>query len=1117
VLISSGAVAYLGAFVAKFRDNCISDWVAQCHVKEIPCSSDIKLFNVLGDAVLTRKWVIEGLPNDSFSIDSAIIISKSRRWPLMIDPQNQANKWIKNMEKDNKLVVFKQTDDYARLLENAITFGAPCLLENVGEDIDPSLEPLLLKQVFRKGNTKMIRFGDSEIEYSDGFRFYITTKLRNPHYMPEVSTKVTLLNFMITPEGLEDQLLGIVVEKEKPELEEERSRLVVTSAENARKLKEIEDEILQVLATSGAAILDDQKAIEILSASKVVSNDIEEKQRQAEKTTKEIDVTRMGYKPVAFHSSVLFFCIADLCQIDPMYQYSLAWYILLFKKGIASSEFSPVLATRIHNLNDTFTYMLYANICRSLFEKDKLLFAFLMNCRLFQSSGRVSPAHWRFLITGGLDIEKALPANPCKWLDKKSWAELNRLTEQGEEFKPIVADFGKHANEWLAYYESAEPHLAALPGALDESLDRFKKMMILRCLRSDKLIPAFREYVKNMLGAQYIEAPPFDLAGAYKDSNNVSPIIFILSPGADPMGAFKKFAGDNGYADRYESISLGQGQGVIAEKMIEKAIRSGHWVVLQNCHLYTTWMKELERICEEVNPTQAHPNYRLWCTSYPSADFPVAILQNGVKLTTEPPKGLRANLLNSYYRDPISDEKFFTNCKKSRELKNLVFSLCFFHALVQERCNFGPLGWNIPYGFNDSDMQISVRQLQMFLNESGAIQYKALRYLTGECNYGGRVTDDWDRRCLNNNLMRFYIPDLHNESFCLAEGYPLPPEGPVQSYIEYIKALPIAVKPDAFGLHSNADITKDKKETGEILLSVLNTEARSGGGGANDKTTMLSDLASDILRRLPPRFDTDLVQANYPVVYNESMNTVLGQECIRYNKLTDLIRSSLENLKKALVGEVVMSSDLETVSDDMFNGLLPVLWAGASYPSLKPLGGYITDLLARLKFLNDWIVHEPPSVYWISGFFFTQSFLTGALQNYARKHKIAIDEVGFDFEFMDTDTDDGKIAKPSDGIYCRGLFIEGARWDYAKRCLGESEPKVLFTPCPIIWFKPCKVDDIVKVPHYVAPVYRTTARRGVLSTTGHSTNFVLPLRVPSDQPEQHWILRGVALVTMLND
>ena len=265
---------------------------------KISCSQDFSLSKTLGEAIKIRAWNIAGLPTDAFSIDNGVIVDNARRWPLMIDPQGQANKWVKNSERERNLQVVKLTQpDYMRTLENCIQFGTPVLIENVGEELDPSLEPLLLKQTFKQGGVWCIKLGDNTIEYSSDFRLYITTKLRNPHYLPELSTKVTLLNFMITPQGLEDQLLGIVVAKERwvglsycsgwgfdcpvcrPELEEERNSLIVQSAANKKQLKEIEDKILETLSSSEGNILEDETAIQILDSSKVLSNEISKKQK----------------------------------------------------------------------------------------------------------------------------------------------------------------------------------------------------------------------------------------------------------------------------------------------------------------------------------------------------------------------------------------------------------------------------------------------------------------------------------------------------------------------------------------------------------------------------------------------------------------------------------------------------------------------------------------------------------------------------------------------------------------------------------------------------------------------------------------------------------------------
>jgi dynein heavy chain len=297
--------------------------------------------------------------------------------------------------------------------------------------------------------------------------------------------------------------------------------------------------------------------------------------------------------------------------------------------------------------------------------------------------------------------------------------------------------------------------------------------------------------------------------------------------------------------------------------------------------------------------------------------------------------------------DPVNDPSFFNGCTRPGPFHKLLFGLCFFHAFVQERLKFGPLGWNVPYQFSAPDFVISARQLLMFLNEfPDMMPLKALRYLTGECNYGGRVTDAHDRRTLMSILAVFYTDATLDDDYKFSPSglYYAPPDGSHEEQMMFIRNLPITAAPEVFGLHANADITKDQQETDLMLDSILSMQGASGSTGGVSREALLTELAADIDRRVQPVFDIEAARYKYPVDYYESMNTVLTQELVRFNWLLEVVHASLKNLQKALKGLVLMSGDLEAVGNAMFDGKVCV-------PALRPpcaAGPPAASLLAAL-------------------------------------------------------------------------------------------------------------------------------------------------------------------------
>ncbi|RLN86374.1 hypothetical protein BBJ28_00005009, partial [Nothophytophthora sp. Chile5] len=339
--------------------------------------------------------------------------------------------------------------------------------------------------------------------------------------------------------------------------------------------------------------------------------------------------------------------------------------------------------------------------------------------------------------------------------------------------------------------------------------------------------------------------------------------------------------------------------------------------------------------------------------------------------------------------------------------------------------------------------------------------------------------------------------------------------------------------PEVFGLHDNANISTAIAETSLLLESALSLQPRgaSGGGGGGGAVKswdeVLDETAREIAAKLPPLFDLEKAELAFPVAYSESMNTVLTQELGRFNRLLALLQTSLVEIQKALKGLVVLSAELEAMGNSMVNGHVPARWTAVAYPSLKPLGSWVTDFLARLAFLQSWLTQgAAPPVFWISGFFFTQAFITGTQQNYARKHKLPIDQVGYDMLVLSQAA--AELSQPAeDGAFVDGLFLEGARWDARSHTLTESRPRELHVPLPVLHLLPKARDQIEAIEDtdpkgtahvYLCPVYKTSKRQGTLSTTGHSTNFVMSVRLPmsAQHRQKHWIRRGVALLTQLD-
>eukprot|EP00767_Chilomastix_cuspidata_P003405 gnl/Chilomastix_cuspidata/3528.p1 GENE.gnl/Chilomastix_cuspidata/3528~~gnl/Chilomastix_cuspidata/3528.p1 ORF type:complete len:4397 (+),score=382.77 gnl/Chilomastix_cuspidata/3528:1904-13192(+) len=1191
IILAAGIIAYLGAFTMKYRSALIKHWKDCMSVLNIPFNPDFSLTDSLISDTVMQNWHAKKLPPDPLSEENAIIATKGLRWPLFIDPQDQASAWIKALETPNGLKIIKPTDsDFLRTLEHAIRLGHPVLMENIGEMIDPSLDPVLTRQTTKQGGRLMLRLGDSDVEYNPEFRFYLVSRLSNPQWSPETQVKVSVINFTVTNDGLDDQLLSLVVQKERPDLEEKRTQLIQSMADDQSQLKDLENKILFELSSSKGNVLDNEVLIKTLTESKKTAETITERVKMSQKMEKEINLARSRYVPVASRGSVLFFCISDMSNADPMYQFSLDYFSQLFINVIDNTPKSDVLQQRIDMLMKVLVSSVFKNICRGLFEKDKLAFSFLISTRISQREGDITKDEWDLFIRGlasadsilsGVadedENEKVSKEPPHTSFSKDGWKIIQALSYIGvAKLRMVAESITENPMEWVQWLKNPVPSTGSF-ACPTKGLSYFHQLIILRALYPQVLPDFIPFFVSETLGSEFIEPPPLDLAAALADSAPHIPLIFILSTGADPFEELQKLGKKEDQEIR--TVSLGQGQGPVAESAMISATANGSWVFLQNAHLAASWMNRLEQLVESLSGSgpkrqltvPPHKNFRLWLSSMPTPIFPPLVLRQAVKMTTQPPQGIKANLLRAFAQ--ISEDDWDSS-PQPIAFRRLLFSLSFFHSILQERKRFGPQGWNIPYDFSDSDFRVSVQTLQMFLEEPGYIPWDALRHVTAEIHYGGRVTDAWDRRLLHTLLDGYYKTiSAENVEFLFSEsGTYRAPDGNItfSEMLRVINALPPTETPEVFHMDPFAEITykeqmaksfmerllvialdpveKKSDEAAEVPPEEEGNEAEGAPGEAlevlpldeaevatvslpvldisSDQTGQSQDayvdhMANLLLERLPKQMSEEEEACETAFVTTESgllssLSVVLRQEIARFNNLLATIERTLKNLRLAIKGFVIMSADLESVFTALYVGKVPKMWEDAAYPSLKPLGSWFTDLQQRVSFLRKWLTEGLPKSFWISGFFFPQGFITGVLQTYSRRHRVPIDTLSFKFRITKVfEPEDLTEDSPDDGVFVHGIFIDAGCWDLKEDKLVRAGTQ-LTDRLPLLHFIP--VPDFVRSEaDYAAPLYKTGARAGTLSTTGHSTNHIMPIDLPTDMPVDFFIRQGTALLCQLNN
>uniref|UniRef100_A0A2K6N2V0 Dynein axonemal heavy chain 17 n=1 Tax=Rhinopithecus bieti TaxID=61621 RepID=A0A2K6N2V0_RHIBE len=1104
VLLISAFVSYVGYFTKKYRNELMEKfWIPYIHNLKvpIPITNGLDPLSLLTDDADVATWNNQGLPSDRMSTENATILCNTERWPLIVDAQLQGIKWIKNKYSSELKAIRLGQKSYLDVIEQAISEGDTLLIENIGETVDPVLDPLLGRNTIKKG--KYIKIGDKEVEYHPKFRLILHTKYFNPHYKPEMQAQCTLINFLVTRDGLEDQLLAAVVAKERPDLEQLKANLTKSQNEFKIILKELEDSLLARLSAASGNFLGDTALVENLETTKHTASEIEEKVVEAKITEVKINEARENYRPAAERASLLYFILNDLNKINPIYQFSLKAFNVVFEKAIQRTTPASEVKQRVINLTDEITYSVYMYTARGLFERDKLIFLAQVTFQVLSMKKELNPVELDFLLRFPF---KAGVVSPVDFLQHQGWGGIKALSEM-DEFKNLDSDIEGSAKRWKKLVESEAPEKEIFPKEW-KNKTALQKLCMVRCMRPDRMTYAVKNFVEEKMGSKFVEGRSVEFSKSYEESSPSTPIFFILSPGVDPLkdvealGKKLGFTIDNG---KLHNVSLGQGQEVVAEDALDVAAETGHWVILQNIHLVARWLGTLDKKLERYS-TGSHEDYRVFISAEPAPSpethiIPQGILENAIKITNEPPTGMHANLhkaLDLFTQDTLE------MCTKEMEFKCILFALCYFHAVVAERRKFGAQGWNRSYPFNNGDLTISINVLYNYLEANPKVPWDDLRYLFGEIMYGGHITDDWDRRLCRTYLAEYIRTEMLEGDVLLAPGFQIPPNLDYKGYHEYIDENLPPESPYLYGLHPNAEIgflTVTSEKLFRTVLEMQPKETDSGAGTGVSREEKVKAVLDDILEKIPETFNMAEIMAK--AAEKTPYVVVAFQECERMNILTNEMRRSLKELNLGLKGELTITTDMEDLSTALFYDTVPDTWVARAYPSMMGLAAWYADLLLRIRELEAWTTDFAlPTTVWLAGFFNPQSFLTAIMQSMARKNEWPLDKMCLSVEVTKKNRED-VTAPPREGSYVYGLFMEGARWDTQTGVIAEARLKELTPAMPVIFIKAIPVDRMETKNIYECPVYKTRIR---------GPTYVWTFNLKTKEKAAKWVLAAVALL-----
>lgn len=863
-LLSAAFLAYIGYFNQTYRQMLVESWQDRLHEMKVPTKKNINLIEYLSTPSERLDWQAKHLPVDELATENAIMIQRFNRYPLVIDPSGQAVTFLMKAYADRKILRTSFLDDaFLKHLESALRFGNALLVEDV-ENLDPILNSVLNREISKTGGRVMITLGDKEIDYSPSFTIFLSTRDASSRFAADLCSRVTLVNFSVTPSSLTLQCLSKVLQAERPDISRSRSDLLKLQGEFRVRLRHLEESLLNALNAVKGNILDSEEIITSLETLKQEAAEVMQKMADSETVMGEVTAVSESFRPFAAACSSIYFSLEKLADVHFLYQFSLPFFLQIVDRLLfppSGTVVVPQLAEekdpmrRLALLTAQLFTLSYTRVSRALLNDDHVPFGM----RLAQIALADANLHgWRaiddveleFFMKGstfGLGASRSTgEAAPLAGLpnelgltrvQKVALAEMVKLPA----FARFVAHITSSANlhQWQRFLhahgggqseDGSEADVQVPTGwEVDASAPRhvalFHALLVSKVLRADRVPSLSAQFVSAVFGDSFLRESAQsgnDLARIVAEEGSAaSPLLLVSRPGFDASAKVDALAASLGPAvqNSYVSMAMGSPEGYEqADQAINAALKKGSMLLLKNVHLSPAYLSSLEKRLHRL-ASSAHPSFRLFLTAELSDKLPANLLRMSNLILFEPPVGIKSSLRRSWAA--------LTPARVNRapaERGRLYFLLAWLHGLVLERLRYTPVAWVKPFEFSETDAACSCDAIDEWVDRVAAgrvnlapekVPWDAIRTSLEVVMYGGRIDNAFDQARLRAFVQAIFTPRAYETNFPLVSTFDsstgafktllaAPEATTYEGFHAWIESLEDTGSPEMIGLQASA-------------------------------------------------------------------------------------------------------------------------------------------------------------------------------------------------------------------------------------------------------------------------------------------------------------------------